>query len=353
MIFSFSSTASYAEAVYESRMRSCPVYIQYIVLISIMRLTQLRQADLNLLVVFAVFAEERNVSRAAERLLLSQPAVSRALQRLRGMFHDDLFVRTAVGYELTPQGQRLLQELEVMLPKLDRLLSGSSFDPSVEPANFRLAVTDNAAAVLVPVLCREILPIAKKVRFDFVAWHRGSFDEVARGSVDLSFGASSVEAPSPLQSQTIYEEEFVCAVDARSPFTKALTLAQYMKAEHISISILGGIQVSPDKQLAAMGYKRQVAIHVPYFEAAIRAVQGTKLTATVPRKFVEGMQPNPSIRILKPPREIAGFRYVMTWHPRLNTDAAHAWLRATIRQIGAAVAQDRTAKRFQSRTKPS
>ena len=154
-----------------------------------MRITQLRQADLNLLVVFAVFAEERNVSRAAERLLVSQPAISRALQRLRDMFHDDLFVRTAVGYELTPQGQRLLQELEVMLPKLDRLLSGSSFDPSVEPASFRLAVTDNAAAVLVPVLCREVLPIAKKVRFDFVAWHKGSFDEVTHGSVDLAFSA--------------------------------------------------------------------------------------------------------------------------------------------------------------------
>jgi DNA-binding transcriptional LysR family regulator len=318
-----------------------------------MRLTQLRQADLNLLVVFAVFAEERNVSRAAERLLLSQPAVSRALQRLRDMFHDDLFVRTSVGYELTPQGQRLLQELEVMLPKLDRLLSGSSFDPSVEPANFRFAVTDNAAAVLVPVLCREILPIAKKVRFDFVAWHKGSFDEVTHGSVDLAFSASSVEAPSALQSQTIYEEEFVCAVDAKSPFTKALNLAQYMKAEHISISILGGIQVAPDKPLAAMGHHRQVAIHVPYFETAIRSVQRTKLIATVPRRFVEGMQTNPAIKILKPPPEISGFRYVMTWHPRLNTDAAHAWLRATIRQIGATVAKGGKAKGPQSRTKPS
>jgi DNA-binding MarR family transcriptional regulator len=78
-----------------------------------MRLTQLRQADLNLLVVFAVFAEERNVSRAAERLLLSQPAVSRALQRLRDMFHDDLFVRTAVGYELTPQGHVKASVLEL------------------------------------------------------------------------------------------------------------------------------------------------------------------------------------------------------------------------------------------------
>ncbi len=99
-----------------------------------------------------MFAEERNVSRAADRLLLSQPAVSRILQRLRDMFHDNLFVRTAAGYELTPQGQRLLQELEGVLPKFDRLLSGSSFNPAVEEANFRLAVTDNAAAVLVPVV---------------------------------------------------------------------------------------------------------------------------------------------------------------------------------------------------------
>jgi DNA-binding transcriptional LysR family regulator len=88
-----------------------------------MRVTQLRQADLNLLVVFSVLAEERNVSRAAKRLLLSQPAVSRALQRMRDTFHDDLLVRTAKGYEPTPQGERVLQELEIMLPKLDRLMT--------------------------------------------------------------------------------------------------------------------------------------------------------------------------------------------------------------------------------------
>src|SRR5580700_3984942 len=103
-------------------------------LICNMRTTQLRQADLNLLIVFAVLAEERNVSRAAERLLLSQPAVSRALQRLRDMFHDDLLIRAASGYELTPQGQRLLQELEISLPRLDRLLSGAQFDPAREEA---------------------------------------------------------------------------------------------------------------------------------------------------------------------------------------------------------------------------
>jgi len=302
-----------------------------------MRLTQLRQADLNLLVVFAVFAEERNVSRTAERLLLSQPAVSRALQRLRDTFHDDLFVRTINGYELTPQGVRLLQELEVMLPKLDRLLSGPNFDPSEEQATFRIAATDSAASILAPIICRDILPRASKTRFDFVQWHKGLFDELTHGSVDLVFSASLVEVPAPLQSQTIYDEEFVCVVDANSPYKKTLTITQYLKAEHVVVSIQSGIQVAPDKYLSAQGYKRHIALQVPYHEAATRCVAGTKLIATVPRRFVEGMVQTADIKVLKAPPEIGGFRYVMIWHPRLNTDAAHAWLRTTMRTIGESI----------------
>jgi DNA-binding transcriptional LysR family regulator len=309
-----------------------------------MRLTQLRQADLNLLVVFAVFAEERNVSRAAERLLLSQPAVSRALQRLRETFHDDLFVRTATGYELTPQGQRLLQELEVMLPKLDRLLSGSSFDPSIEEATFRIGTTDSAASILAPFICRNILPTAGKVRFDFIHWHNGLFDDLTHGSVDLVFIASLVEVPSPLTSQGVYDEEFVCVVDAKSSFKKALTIEQYMKAKHVTVSIQRGLQVAPDKHLASQGYKRQVAIQVPYHEAAVRCAAGTNFIATVPKRFLEDMAQMPPIKILKAPPEVGGFRYVMVWHPRLNSDGAHAWLRMTMRDVGDSLSKSKAAK---------
>jgi DNA-binding transcriptional LysR family regulator len=105
--------------------------------IAIMRITHLRQADLNLLVVFTALAEERSVTRAASRLLLSQPAVSRALQRLREMFHDDLLIRTSSGYEQTPKGERLLRELATTLPRLDRLLSGDDFAPQEEETTFR------------------------------------------------------------------------------------------------------------------------------------------------------------------------------------------------------------------------
>ena len=150
-----------------------------------MRVTHLRQSDLNLLVVFAALAEERTITGAASRLFLSQPAVSRALQRLRGMFKDDLFIRGPGGYHLTPKGQTIRRELEVTLPKLDRLLGGDVFDPASEEATFRIAGRDHAFSVLCPVFCRQFAPATSKVSFEFIAAHDGSFKSMERGRLDL------------------------------------------------------------------------------------------------------------------------------------------------------------------------
>src|SRR5437868_12814479 len=136
-----------------------------------MRSTHLRQADLNLLVVFTAVAEERNITRAASRLLLSQPAVTRALQRLRDTFHDDLLIRTSTGYEPTPKGQRLLQDLATMLPRLDRLMAGGDFDPSTVDATFRFAATVHVAHLIVLHLCNSFLSTTIKVDFSFDPLH--------------------------------------------------------------------------------------------------------------------------------------------------------------------------------------
>jgi DNA-binding transcriptional LysR family regulator len=138
-----------------------------------------------LLAVFIVLAQERNVTRAATRLLLSQPAVSRALQRLRDMFHDDLLIRSSSGYEPTPNGQRLLDELETSLPRLDRLPSGSDFDPATEETSFRIAATDHACHVVCPLLCRTVLAPGVRVFFDFLPLHDGQFEELEKGRLDL------------------------------------------------------------------------------------------------------------------------------------------------------------------------
>jgi DNA-binding transcriptional LysR family regulator len=298
-----------------------------------MRITQLRRADLNLLVVFTVLAEERNVSRAAARLFLSQPAVSRALQRLRDMFHDDLLVRTAAGFEPTLQGQRLIDELEVMLPRLDRLLSGSRFNPEMEQARFRVAATDTVTSIVAPALCREVLPSAKKVFFEFVALRNSGFEDLTRGGLDLVLSPDDTYPPSQLQGEFIYEEELVCVVAAKSAYTRRLTIKEYLEAEHVGISGVAGSRFTPEKLLGAKGHKRRVVIRVPHPAAAIRCVPGRILNATVPRRLALVEQHNPAMRILQPPAQLSGLKYFMIWHPRVNTDAAHAWLRTAIRQI--------------------
>jgi DNA-binding transcriptional LysR family regulator len=140
--------------------------------------------------------------------------------------------------------------------------------------------------------------------------------------------------PSPLLTEVIYEEELVCIVAADAPYQRQLTLKQYLAAEHIGVDVVEGSQHIPEKRLAAHGHRRRTVITLPYFGAATRCIPGTNLILTAPRRFAALEAENRKIRVLKAPAEITGFKYLMIWHPRVNTDAAHAWLRGEIRRIG-------------------
>src|SRR6201997_5730293 len=150
-----------------------------------MRLEKLRQVDLNLLIIFAVVAEEQSVTKASARLLLSQPAVSRALQRARSMFQDELVVRSPSGFELTLRGRKILQELEQLLPKIEGLVVPSVFDPKRERSNFRISGPDNVCMALLPHLCRRYTTERYKVNFDFLPWQTEAVDMLERGKLDL------------------------------------------------------------------------------------------------------------------------------------------------------------------------
>lgn len=302
-----------------------------------MRVTQLRQADLNLLIVFTVVAEERNVTRAAARLFLSQPAVSRALQRLRDMFHDDLLIRTANGYEPTPKGQRLLQDLATMLPRLDRLMAGGDFDPSTEDATFRIAATDHAAHLLVPPLCNSVLAKPTKVDFSFVPLHAGQYEALEKGRLDLVLNADHDTSTFHLSKEVIFEVDFVCVVSRKSKFERAITLKQYLAAEHVAVDIIGGVQTHPDKPLAAIGEKRRCPLVVAQHTVAMRVAAVTDMIATVPRRMALLEAPKKVTKILEGPAALGSFKYVMIWHQRMQTDAAHIWLRSIIREAGKAI----------------
>jgi DNA-binding transcriptional LysR family regulator len=296
-----------------------------------MRIAHLRQADLNLLVILTAVAEERNITRAASRLLLSQPAVSRALDRLRDTFHDDLLIRTPNGYEPTPKGQRLLRELETMLPRLDRLMAGGDFDPSTEHATFRIAATDHAALLLVPPLCNFVLSKTTKVSFSFVPLHAGQYEALEKGRLDLVLNA---DHDTSLRKEVIFDVDFVCVVSRKSKFERAITLKQYLAAEHVAVDIIGGAQTHPDKSLATIGEKRHCPLVVAQHTLAMRVAGVTDMIATVPRRMALLEAPRKVTKILEAPAALGSFKYVMIWHERMQSDAAHVWLRSAIRALG-------------------
>jgi DNA-binding transcriptional LysR family regulator len=298
-----------------------------------MRWKQLRQADLNLLVAFTVFAEELSISAAAKRLLLSQPAASRTLQRLRVLFNDDLLVRGRGGYQLTPAGARLQADLNRLLPQLDSLLGRPPFDAATEQASFCLTGPDNVCSVLCPLLCTQVLPSAPRITFNFVPWNDAVLADLDRGRLDLVLSNDEVLVPAHLESQTLYRERWCCIVSRKSKLPKLLSLERYLAAEHVIVPVLDGVQTIPDKRLAALGHTRRSSIRVPYFGAALECIPQTELVLTATSSIARIAATHPGLRIIEAPREITGFSFQAVWHPRLDTDPAHFWLRQELLKI--------------------
>lgn len=295
-----------------------------------MRLEKLRQADLNLLVTFAAIAEEKSITAAASRLFLSQPAVSRALQRARAMFEDDLLIRSPNGFELTLRGRKILQELEILLPKMDQLVTPNLFDPIREKSHFRISGPDNVCTVVLPRLCRQYANGRYQVHFEFWPWRSGIAELVEHGKLDLVLHIDDGLLPSNFQSKRLYEEDWICVVARDSHHGDRLPLKQYLAASHIVVATYEGVQTIPDKQLAAVGAKRSSCIRVPYFGVALQCLPGTELVLTLTSGMTSVIKNDRRLRLVKAPQELHAFHFLMAWHPRLNTDPRHVWLREAV-----------------------
>lgn len=302
-----------------------------------MRLTHIRAADLNLLLPALVLLEERQVSKAADRYHLSQPAMSRALQRLRDMFGDELLVRTRDGFEPTMRGRHVLQELSEVLPRLDALLRGGRFDPGSAHDEFRIAGTDYAITVLGPCLFRRIFQEAPGVSLDVVSWRDTSFEDLERGRLDLVLWPN--EVPDALCSEPLFEDDFVCLVSSDHPTGAGpIALRDYLRAPHVVVSVLEGSQTLVERRLLEVANSRRVVgLRVPYFAGAVAAIAHTPLILTVPRRFAELYRDRPDLRTVEAPRELGRITYLMSWHPRTDSDVASQWLRAVIRTTADAV----------------
>lgn len=308
------------------------LFVQCIVNILIMRQKHISRVDLNLLRTLYTLLEEKHVTRAARRCFLSQPAMSRAFERLREAFGDELLIRVGRQYERTTTGDRLLRDLESLLPRLDMLLKGEQFDPARSEERFRLTLTDHASVVVLPNLIRRVVSAAPRCRLEVVAWDDGRFADVEAGRLDLVLDVAT--APPKLNSEILFSDVFVCVVATRHPIGKRrFTLTQYLRYPHVVVDVLAGQQTPVDRPLASLGLKRHVGLVLPYFLPAALAVAHTDMILTTPGRLGRQLEKSAAVRVVKAPRELTGFKYEMSWHTRLTADPAHEWFRDQIRAV--------------------
>ena len=294
--------------------------------------THFQQVDLNLLHILQALLEERHVTRAGNRCFLSQSAMSRAFERLREMFKDDLLIRTGRTYQRTVRGERLLRDLENLLPRIAAMIRGEAFETEKSREKIRLALTDYASMVLLPALARRMRTYAPNMTLEVVGWHDRVYDDIESGRIDVAL--TPIPVPASLEGEVLFEEDFVCVLGSqRKRPASRLTLKQYLDAPHAVVNVLAGQQTLVDRPLAELGLRRRVALIVPFFVPATLAILDTDLILTIPRRLAQSFQTMRELSIVKPPAAIRSFPYLMVWHPRLTGDLAQAWFREQVRVI--------------------
>lgn len=293
-------------------------------------MNSLRAVDLNLLVILEALLSERHLSRAAERLHMSQPAVSHALARLRHLLQDPLLLRGKGGFQPTARALALAQPLAEALQGVRSVLGGAVFDAGSSQRMFRVAMSDYGAALMLPALLRHLRQEAPGIDLSISYASRAAMlSGVADGDLDLALGVFA-QRPTQLLGETLFEEQFICACDAASLARgRQLALDDYLARPHVLVaSSDGGMAAEVDAALASLGKTRRLAVRLPHWTVAPGLLQGTDLVLTVARR---ALPPGMSwLALQAPPFSIAPFAFEMVRHQRTEGDAGIAWLRAAV-----------------------
>lgn len=303
----------------------------------------LQTIDLNLLLVFEALMSERNVTRAAKRLGLSQPALSNALTRLRRTFDDPLFLRTPSGMTPTALAQSLSDPVSAALAQLRAALEEKrEFDPAASDRVFHVLANDYAEILLLPKLVQTLQQSASRIRLRFHR-PRNLFEppsvSALKDSLDLALGfyADALTLDASIRSEKLWEERNVClARQGHAAVRGKITLRQYAEAGHVAVFYKDEGAGVIDSLLAQKGYARNTVLQVPHFASVPFALAGNDLIATVPERLAQTFQKQLRLQVLPVPLNLPPFRLALLWHERFHNDLAHQWLRNLILEQAAA-----------------
>lgn len=291
--------------------------------------TALKDVNLNLLVALGALIEEANVTRAAERLGVTQSAMSHNLRQLREVLGDRLLVRGPRGMLLTPRAEALRGPLRRGLGELARVVTGQvGWTPASDARVFRIAAGDYVSVEVLPPLIERLTREAPGVDLDVRATDaRAGAGALEAGELDVLVGLDPGEAPG-LRRRALLSDGFACLARVGHPeIAGALDIEQYCRLPHVLISPRGDAGSIVDTALAKRGRRRRVALRVPYFLVAPLVVARSDMILTAPTRLARELAAHYPLQILEAPLALPRFTLHLIWHERFDDEPAHRWLR--------------------------
>lgn len=293
----------------------------------------IRELDLNLLVIFDALFQDKNVSKAAKRVGLSQSAMSNALARLRESLKDPLFTRTARGIVPTQRAAELEQPVREALHLLEQSLGESkAFDPAASDSVFELGTTDYIEFVFLPKLLKRLQKSAPAVRVEVhPLTEKSPLKALEEGKVEIAIGHFQ-ETKSSLYKRELFTDPFVCAVKEKGAPPK-MTLSVFAEKKHVIVSPWGGLTGLVDQVLGKTNKKRTVIASTPHFLMAPALVAETDYLVTLPKSFADSIAKNFDLKVFPHPLDLTPLSISLLWHERSHADAKHKWFREEIVQL--------------------
>ncbi len=305
--------------------------------------------DLNLLVYLDVLLRERNVTKAANHLGLSQPAMSNGLRRLRDLFQDPLLVRTSEGMAPTERAHALQPVIRDVLATVDKAVQPqAAFDAVSAERVFRIMASDYAESTLFPHVLHRMRGEAPGVTLDIMNPSDVSFVDVEQGKVDMVINRFET-MPQSFHQKDLWQDNFACLLSVDNPILGNFTLESYLQAQHVWVSKTGmgvGVGMNPgdvqrlgwvDEALSRLGKKRRISVFTRHYQAAMMLAERNDLIVTTPSRAARLQRDNPRVVIKEPPFEIPPFALKMAWSPLLQHNPAHRWMRNLVVEVAASL----------------
>lgn len=290
--------------------------------------------DLNLLVALDALIGTQSVTRAAEQLGLSKPAMSHALARLRTQLRDPILVRSGQRLALSDRAREAGPTVRELVNQARKVMSPQlAFDLPTLQREFKIAATDHAISLLAVGLGREMRRAAPNAGLRFLPILDDTVPALREGKEDLTLGVFP-SLPGEFRIQRLFVERFVCVVRRNHPeVRKRLSLKQFLDLHHVCVAPRGRPGSPVDDALAARGLQRRITRYVPYFLAALDLVASSDCVVTLSERLAEAQKDRFELLVFKPPLPLEPYSIHQIWHPRSDAEPAHIWLRRLVARL--------------------